>query len=321
MIASPVKAPLPILSFPSVQLMGVTVGELITNSNLQAQGMKAVADRVAAGAAVSFMDLSVEAECFGADIRFSDDEVPTVLGALVTTPEEAEALTVPTVGTARSGIYVEAIEKAVALIEDRPVLAGMIGPFSLAGRLIGVTDVMIACYEEPEMVHTVMQKATEFAIRYGNAYKAAGANGVMIAEPLTGMLSPALAKEFSHPYLKQVIDALQEDTFAVFYHNCGDNVARMHGDIYALGAAGYHFGDAIRLLDVLADAPQDVPVMGNISPSAQFCSGTPASVTAAVAQLKAACGGYRNFVISSGCDLPPHTPWDNIDAFFAAAKQ
>ena len=29
---------------------------------------------------------------------------------------------------------------------------------------------------------------------------------------------------------------------------------------------------------------------------------------------------YPNFVISGGCDIPPQSPWDNIDAFFAAAK-
>ena len=52
--ASP-KKPLPILSFPCVSLLGVTVRELISDSDLQAKGMKAVADRVDAAAAVSFM--------------------------------------------------------------------------------------------------------------------------------------------------------------------------------------------------------------------------------------------------------------------------
>ncbi len=30
--------------------------------------------------------------------------------------------------------------------------------------------------------------------------------------------------------------------------------------------------------------------------------------------------GYPNFLISSGCDIPPITPWENIDAFFAAVQ-
>ena len=77
------KKALPILSFPSAGLLGVTVRELIADGEMQARGMKAIADAVDSAAAVSLMDLSVEAECFGAEIRVSDDEVPTVIGRLV----------------------------------------------------------------------------------------------------------------------------------------------------------------------------------------------------------------------------------------------
>ncbi len=315
------KPPIPVLSFPCVQLLDISVRDLISDSSLQAKGMKAVADRVPSGASVSLMDLSVEAECFGSAIRVSDDEVPTVVGAIVTDPDEADALIIPEVGTARTGLYIEAIKQAVELIQDRPVLAGVIGPFSLAGRLMDVSEAMIYCYEEPEMVHTVMGKVTAFVINYCEAYKAVGANGVMIAEPLAGLMSPALAREFAHPYVKQVIEAVQDDHFAVIYHNCGDNVALMTGDIYALGAAGYHFGDAIHLADMMPDAPKDVLVMGNVSPSVQFKNGTPESIAEETRRVMEECSDYSNFVISSGCDIPPLSPWENIDAFFAAAEK
>ena len=213
------KNAIPILSFPCIQLLDVTVKDLISDSSLQAKGMKAVADRVPSGAAVSLMDLSVEAECFGSSIRVSDDEVPTIVGSIVNDSDEADALVIPEVGAARTGLYIDAIEKAVELIQDRPVLAGVIGPFSLAGRLMDVSEAMIYCYEEPEMVHTVMEKVTTFVINYCKAYKAVGANGVMIAEPLAGLMSPTLAREFAHPYVKKVIEAVQDDDFAVIYHN------------------------------------------------------------------------------------------------------
>ena len=143
LLEAPVKKALPVLSFPSIQLMGITVKELINDSDLQAKGMKAVADRTPnAGGAVSLMDLSVEAECFGAPIRVADDEVPTVVGPVLDTEidedermEAAEALEVPEIGAGRTQIYIDAIEKAMDLITDRPVFAGVIGPFSLASIL------------------------------------------------------------------------------------------------------------------------------------------------------------------------------------------
>jgi hypothetical protein len=56
------KKPLPILSFPAAELLGVTVRELISDSELQARGMQAVAGRTDAAAAVSLMDLMFTAK-------------------------------------------------------------------------------------------------------------------------------------------------------------------------------------------------------------------------------------------------------------------
>lgn len=320
LIAAPLKKPMPVLSFPAVQLMGITVRDLISSSEYQAQGMKLVADRTAAAAAVSLMDLSVEAEAFGSTIRFSDDEVPTVIGSIVADEDEAEALAVPAVGAGRTGLYIEAISKAVERITDRPVFAGVIGPYSLAGRLLDVSEAMVLCYEEPDMVHAVMEKTTQFLIDYCKAYKAAGANGVVMAEPLTGMLSPNLAEEFSHPYVKRIVDAVQDDSFALIYHNCGNNVVLMAEGIFGLGAMGYHFGNAIRLADMLPHAPADRLVMGNVDPAGQLRNGTPESVQAATLQVMGECAASPNFVISTGCDIPPLSSWENIDAFFRAAQ-
>ena len=314
------KRALPILSFPCVSLLGVTVRELISDSELQAEGMRLVAERVPSAASVSLMDLSVEAECFGAAVRFSDSEVPTVTGRLVNDMEEAEALTVPAVGSARSGIYIDAIRRAAERITDRPVLAGMIGPFSLAARLLDVSEIMMDCYDDPEMVEVVLNKATDFLIEYAKAYRAAGADGIMMAEPVAGLLSPSLEEEFSSPYVKKIVDAVQDDSFAVIYHNCGDNTPRMLDSILTTGAMAYHFGNAVDMREMLEKIPSDVVVMGNVDPAGVLRMGTPDSVREATCALMERCGTFPNFVVSSGCDIPPLTPWENIDAFFAAVE-
>ena len=316
------KKAMPVLSFPCISLMGITVKELIADSALQAKGMKMVADRVPSAASVSMMDLSVEAEAFGAQVKFSDDEVPTVIGALVTDEDEADALKVPAVGAGRTGKYIEAIGEATKLITDRPVFAGVIGPFSLAGRLMDVSEAMVNCIVEPDMVHTTLEKATEFLINYIKAYKEqTGANGVVMAEPLAGMLSPALAEEFSEPYVRKIVEAVQNDEFIVIYHNCGDNVLLMIDSILRVGAAAYHFGNAISMKEMMTKVPADVFVMGNVDPSSQFCNGTPESIREETLRIMGECCGYANFGISSGCDIPPISKWENIDAFFAAVDE
>lgn len=321
MLESDRKTPMPILSFPSISLLHIGVKELIADPAMQAAGMKAIADRHFAAAAVSMMDLSVEAEAFGSQIRFSDDEVPTVIGAVAETMAQAEALAVPEVGAGRTGLYIEAIKKAKEQITDRPVLAGIIGPFSLAGRLIDVNEAFIKCYEEPELVHTVLEKATRFLTAYAKAYKAAGADGVVMAEPLAGLLSPDLAEEFSETYVKEIVAAVQDDTFTVIYHNCGNSTIRQIDSILRTGASAYHFGNSIDMAEMLTHVPETVVVMGNVDPAAQFRNGTPASVKAETKRILSACCRHKNFVISSGCDIPPMSPWENIDAFFEAVQE
>lgn len=320
-IATPKKKALPVLSFPSIQLMGINVRELISSSDSQAKGMKLIADRVDSAASVSLMDLSVEAEAFGSTIRYSDDEVPTVVGSIVHDEDEADALEIPEVGAARTGLYIEAIEKALKLITDRPVFAGVIGPFSLAGRLLDVSEAMVLCYEEPEMVETVLNKVSDFLIDYIKAYKAVGAHGVVMAEPLAGMLSPSLASEFSAPYVKRIVEAVQDDEFVVIYHNCGNNVVLMADSIVSTGAVAFHFGNACDIGAMLPLIPADRLVLGNVDPAGQLCNGTPESVKAATRAVLDKCGHASNFVVSTGCDVPPHSPWANIDAFFEAVAE
>lgn len=314
------KKALPVLSFPGASLLGIDVKELIFSAENQANAMAAVAARVDSAASVSLMDLSVEAECFGAPIHISEHEVPTVTGCIVSTPEAAEALKIPAVGAGRTNIYIQAIRLAVQKITDRPVFAGVIGPFSLAGRLTDVTEAMIYCYEEPEMMHTVLEKASAFLIEYIRAYKAAGANGIVMAEPLAGLLSPELAETFSAQYVKKINDAVKSDDFIVIYHNCGNTVILTIDSILSTGSDAYHFGDAIDMAEMLRHIPENVIAMGNVAPAQVLRNGTVETVKQKTAEIMQACCGHKNFVISSGCDIPPATPWENIDAFFDAVQ-
>jgi uroporphyrinogen decarboxylase len=313
--------PMPILSFPGIQLTGITVNELVRDGKLQAKCMKAVADRWDTLASVSLMDLSVEAEAFGSPVMFSDVEVPVVTAPIVTDEDGLAELKVPSVGDARTGIYVDAIKEAKRLITDRPVFAGAIGPFSLSGRLMDMTEIMMHCYDEPELVHGVLEKVTQFLIAYNLALREAGADGIVMAEPAAGLLSPALIAEFSTPYAKRIIEAVETPDCVVIYHNCGSSTLTLTKEILDTGARALSFGNAIDLYEMLKLIPQDRIVMGNVDPSSQFRNGTLESVRNATQDLLAKCARFQNFILSSGCDIPPVSPMENIDAFFRTASE
>jgi len=317
-IALKTKKPLPVLSFPGIQAMDKTVIDLVNSGALQAECMRIIADRFDTAASVSLMDLSVEAEAFGSAVKYDDDEVPTVIGALLADEHDVDALAVPAVGMKRTGEYIEAVRAAAGLITDRPVFAGSIGPFSLSGRLLDMTEIMILALTEPETVLKTLDKATAFIIEYIKAFKEAGANGVVIAEPAAGLLSPELNAGFSVPFIRKIIEAVQDESFVVVYHNCGNTIPLI-GDILTTGARVFHFGNAIRMEEMLPLTPPDVLVCGNVDPAGEFKNGTPESVYAATMSVLEKCAGYKNFIISSGCDIPPTSPMENIEAHFRAA--
>ena len=70
------------------------------------------------------------------------------------------------------------------------MLGGCIGPFSLAARLVGVTEAMELTLADPALMHVVIEKAARFLADYARAFRAAGADGLIMAEPAAGLLSP-----------------------------------------------------------------------------------------------------------------------------------
>ncbi|MDR3149634.1 MAG: uroporphyrinogen decarboxylase family protein [Oscillospiraceae bacterium] len=316
MIYTERKKALPVLSFPCVQYLYITVRELVADANHQAIGMRSIIDHYDMAAALGYMDLSVEAEAFGANIVYSSDKIPTVTGRLLSSEESVDALKIPKVGEGRTQTNLDSIRKSRILIHDRPVFAQCIGPFSLAGRLLNVNEIMPLCYEDPDMVLKLLRKVTDFLREYAAAFKTAGANGIIIAEPLAGLLSPELVTRFSTEFVREIIDSVQDNHFLVIYHNCGNSVPFLLNSIIDCGAAGFHFGDSADMVEMLDKVPSDRLVLGNISPAKVFNGSSVKSVEIETMKLLQKCGGYKNFIPSSGCDLPPDVDLENVTAFF-----
>lgn len=315
-IATSDKKAMPLLSYPAVQQLFITVDRLVKNSSEMALGVRLMADRYNMPFATTYMDLSIEAEAFGANCTYHTDDIPTITGQLISNQEEADALVIPELGAGRTGKVLRALGKTLSLVNDRPVFANCTGPFSLAGRLMDVNEILLMTYEEPELVHSVLEKCTQFLLTYIEAMKNLGANGVIMAEPLAGLMSAAGMQEFSSDYVKRIIDALQDRDFVFVYHNCSNAIERKAEAVISTGARMFHFGEGADMWKLLHLMPRDAIVMGNISPSAVFLADSTDKMATDTQALLRKCMIFENFMISSGCDIPAKTPLENIDKFF-----
>jgi len=115
--------------------------------------------------------------------------------------------------------------------------------------------------------------------------------------------------------MKKIVDAVQDENFSVILHNCG-NTVKLVSSMLSTGAAALHFGNSIKMTDIMPQVPAETLAFGNIDPAGTFKLGTAEQVRDRVMELLHQMKGYSNFALSSGCDIPPGTPLENIDAFF-----
>lgn len=306
---------MPIATFPGMELLGRPVSDLYHNGQVQYECMAALATRYPSIAAVTAMDLSVEAEAFGSEVRLSDAEAPTVIGSIVSDEASVRGLKVPKAGTARTGAYLLAVSIAAGKIDDRPVFGGAIGPFSLACRLMNMSKLMVSLRREPVLAEALLEKTTSFLIDYVSAYKSTGANGVILAEPAAGLMSPAFCQKFSSEYVKKIVDAVQDDEFVVILHNCGNTEILVSAMLYT-GVRALHVGNVVDMRNILSQVPKDVIAFGNIDPVKIMKLGSVYDVKLKTLELLEYMSKHSNFVLSTGCETPPGVPIANLDAFF-----
>jgi uroporphyrinogen decarboxylase len=310
---------LPLMAYPGLELTKGTMKDMANIGMEHFRCIKALAEKFPSVGAVTAMDLSLEAEAFGSKLVCLENEIPTISERIIADLKSAEELKTPEFGEGRIRAYIEALELASKNILDRPVFGSMIGPFSLTGILYGITETMIDLFIGPNTVNLVLEKATCFLIKYAKTIKNTGASGIIIAEPTAGLLSPAQNQEFSSNYVKKIVESVQDEYFMIILHNCGDTTQLVPA-MLSTGAMGYHFGNIVDLKNILPQIPLERLAFGNIDPAGLLKDGETGDIINNTHTLLNETANYKNFVLSSGCDVPPGTPIKNIEAFFRALE-
>ncbi len=319
-IANPKTVAIPIMTHPGIELIGKTVKDAVTDGQVHYEAIKILNDKYPSAAATVIMDLTVEAEAFGAEIVFPENEVPAVTGRLLADDAAIDALQIPDLNKGRVQEYLKANKLSAENINDRPVLGGCIGPYSLAGRLFDMSEMMMLPYINPDAAKKLLEKCNKFIMEYCRALKATGVNGVVIAEPAAGLMSNEDCEQYSSVYVKQIVDELQDDSFAIILHNCGNTGHCTPAMVYT-GSMGYHFGNKIDMKEAAKEVPADALAMGNLDPVSVFKMSSAKKVRQETLDLLEKMKDFPNFVLSSGCDTPPESPLANVDAFYEALNE
>jgi len=298
------------------EILKIPVERIYTDINAQVDAILAFYERFNADFLITAMDLSVEAECFGSEIIFSQNEAPQVRNRTIVSLSEIEGLDVPRMGVCRSKNFLEITEKLLTSDILKPVIGGIIGPFSLAGRLFGAKEMFRLTIDNESSALSLIEKCSQFLINVAKAYKDVGCHGVVISEPSAGLLSPKALKKFSSVFIKQLVRSLDSPVFRVIYHNCGARAVHLNS-IFKTEASIFHFGEPMDIPAALYRNENRRIISGNLDPVNVFLADEKEIVFEKTIDLFNATKNDSSFLIAPGCDLPAETPPENVEMFYS----
>jgi uroporphyrinogen decarboxylase len=193
------------------------------------------------------------------------------------------------------------------------------GAFSIACQIVGLDRFLRWLIKKPGLTHDLLRQLSEWSLAgLAKQREILGTEGVLGfcggATSSNHLISPTQFEEFVLPYLKEgqaKLRALRYNT--TYAHICGEhNKNLLHWAQVDFGDPGIiGVGHEVRLETAAEYFPNHI-ITGNLNP-AIVQTGTPQEVyeeTRRVVEAgKKVKGGY---IFSTGCDLPPRAPVENV---------
>lgn len=196
-----------------------------------------------------------------------------------------------------------------------PILGWVEGPMAEACDLRGINEIMMDLYDSPEFIDDLMRNCNEQAVLFAQAQVNAGADIIGIGDAAASLIGPELYKAHVFEREKELIGAIHKMGAKVKLHICG-NITALLPWLADTGAdmididTPVDFAEAGRILGGRA------AYCGNVDTVKVMLQGTPEEVYKSV--LSCAASGGAKLFLAAGCEIPKHTPQENLLAFRAA---
>ncbi len=188
--------------------------QLCTNPELACEVTLQPLDRFAFDAAILFSDILTIPDAMGLGLSFAEGEGPQ-FAKPIRTAEDIKQLPIPD-PESELRYVIDAVRLIKTNLQGRVPLIGFSGsPWTLATYMVegksskSFQKVKSLMFEQPQLMHQMLDKLAQSVAAYLNAQIAAGADAVMVFDTWGGMLSHDDYLEFSLRYAKQVKDLLK----------------------------------------------------------------------------------------------------------------
>jgi [methyl-Co(III) methanol-specific corrinoid protein]:coenzyme M methyltransferase len=259
-------------------------------------------------------DLCVEAEALGCQINVyahSEDLLyPTIKEKIIHNEDEME-ISVP--GDLVKRGRVPMMKEAIRLLKkdvggEVPVGTYVLGPFTLAGQIMELNDLLKLSFKKPDKVGRLLDVLAGVILQVAKEYEEAGVDYITVREmgATSDVLSPRVFKNLIQPYLKKIFGELKASTVL---HICGKT-----NDIAAFmlesGCDAISVDQKNDLAETRKKLGRDALIFGNYDPYNVLVTGDVEKVCSTIRK----CVDDGASAVWPGCDIWPTVPPENMKA-------
>ncbi len=299
---------------------------LCTNPELACEVTLQPLRRYQLDAAILFSDILTIPDAMGMGLYFKTGEGPAFKSPVKTAADVAK-LPIPDISD-----KLKYVTDAVSLIRKElngevPLIGFSGSPWTLATYMVegGTTknfgEVKGMMFEQPQVMHQLLDKLARSVIEYLNAQIESGAQAVMLFDTWGGVLSTQNYQDFSLNYMQQIVDGLKRN------HN-GEQIPVT---LFSKGGAEW--------LELMAETGVDcvgldwtididkararighkVALQGNMDPCVLYS--TPQRIEQEVADILAKFGSGSGHVFNLGHGIHPGIAPENVKAYVDAVHR
>lgn len=267
----------------------------------------------------------VQASAFGGKIQWLDNDAPYVYPSL----EKIEDVNkIKRIDPQNDGLMPKVLREWDYLLKkvDSKIMdeygyvrghAVCMGPAETAALVLGYEKLFYAYYENPKLVHKLLDIITEETIRWIRAQEhvTGKLERLFVFDHLSTQLSPALYDEYFHPYTKAVFEEFKNVPIRL-WHNEGRS-SHVFDRIKDLGCNIYNFGED-SLAEIKKSIGEHICLMGNLN-SVKLTQQSVEEIKNSVIECIKIGGKGGGYLISGGGGLSIGTTVEKLQAIVDAS--
>jgi uroporphyrinogen decarboxylase len=279
--------------------------------------------RFALDGAIVFSDILTIPDVMGLGLHFVEGEGPKFEDPIDT---DSEIVNLPRPDVNESLRYVmDAISLVRRELNGKVPVIGFSGsPWTLAAYMVeggssrDFTTAKAMIYNEPRLLHMLLDKLADTVTDYLNAQVEAGAQVLQIFDTWGGILSSDAYREFSLRYIEQIISGLKRENegrqvpVIVFSKGCNTHLEALADT----GCSALGLDWTISLQEARRRVGDRVALQGNLDPAVLLCK--PDVIRQQASNTLSSFGQGDGHVFNLGHGITPNVDPDDLDILIRA---